>query len=184
MKEKHEKKRRSLFWHKQTSLFFIITLLFHCSNWPCSCRVFLSAIWISNVYHFSTSPHFSLLIVHILYSGSVISFLPSFCSPLPAIHRSCLLYWCLSLGRCGQLGGFVFDTCVEGAHTHARTQAHTHVQFPLSGRCSAVWPLALMACVWGEDRTSIVLQINTHKDTHMHFHRLPWGFFKCGCAFR
>lgn len=91
-----------------------------------------------------------------------LSFLPLLFSP--SIHPSPPLCWSLPPGRCGQLDGFVFDTRV--GRTHTQMHGHTHFQFLLSIRCSAVKPLALI--VWGMDSALIVLQISAyaHPPTH------------------
>lgn len=129
---------------KSANVSFIIPLsLLPHLNWPCSCRSvpepsvdvilpFLGCCWV-----FFNSPPLSLSPLSSPFTPKAARFRPlvpptsfysvfQFSLPIPpSIHLSLPLCRSFSPGPCGQLDGFVFDTCV-GRRQRTRTYTHTH----------------------------------------------------------
>lgn len=106
--------------------------------------------------------------------------------------------WSSSLWSCGQLDGFVFDTCVgrrrhtpphtlthSQTHTHLQMHMHTHSLFPLWVICSAVRLRSLILRVYAALLFHRLHAVHTQQNTHtpaLFFE--PMGSLKCQCALR
>lgn len=116
-------------------------------------------------------------------------------SPVPSINLF-LPAWSSSLGSCGQLDGFVFDTCVgrrrrtpphtlADTHTPANTHAYTQLITTVSNLLSCEAPISNSVCVCVPIVPQIACSTHTRQNTHtpaLSFEpmgplsgNVPWG---------